>query len=214
MTWHPILRSRLATVLREVGPDAPTLCEGWRSRHLAAHLVLRQSAPVYGLGLVVGALAPRSEATLAALASGAEDDAGYASLVARVAAGPAPWSPLRLAGDRADLLELVVHTLDVTRAGHVQAPTPEPELAEATWAQLVQRAGLLLRAVPVGLVLVREDGPRARVHRPRPGTGTVVVRGALDDLVLYCFGRREAAHVRLEGTAADLILLADAPIRA
>src|SRR6202007_499940 len=35
-------RSALVETLRRVGPDAPTLCEGWTTRDLAAHLVVRE----------------------------------------------------------------------------------------------------------------------------------------------------------------------------
>ena len=35
-------RSALVDTLRAVGPDAPTLCDGWKTRDLAAHLVVRE----------------------------------------------------------------------------------------------------------------------------------------------------------------------------
>ncbi len=38
-------RAALAAELEAAGPDAPTLCEGWTTRHLAAHVVLRESRP-------------------------------------------------------------------------------------------------------------------------------------------------------------------------
>ena len=38
-------RQRLSSTLTRVGPDAPTLCEGWRTRDLAAHIVLRERRP-------------------------------------------------------------------------------------------------------------------------------------------------------------------------
>ena len=38
-------RHALADLLDEVGPDAPTLCAGWRSGDLAAHLVVRERRP-------------------------------------------------------------------------------------------------------------------------------------------------------------------------
>lgn len=50
-------RLALCETLRAVGPDAPTLCEGWLTRDLAAHLVLRESRPDAAPGIVVSALA-------------------------------------------------------------------------------------------------------------------------------------------------------------
>ncbi|HAP89500.1 MAG TPA: TIGR03085 family protein, partial [Arthrobacter bacterium] len=35
-------REVLAETLLAAGPDAPTLCRGWRTRDLAAHLYLRE----------------------------------------------------------------------------------------------------------------------------------------------------------------------------
>lgn len=35
-------RAALAALLEDSGPDGPTLCEGWLTRDLAAHLVLRE----------------------------------------------------------------------------------------------------------------------------------------------------------------------------
>jgi len=35
-------RLELCDLLLELGPDAPTLCEGWTTADLAAHLVLRE----------------------------------------------------------------------------------------------------------------------------------------------------------------------------
>jgi uncharacterized protein (TIGR03083 family) len=34
-------RNELCDLMLETGPDAPTLCEGWTTRDLAAHLVIR-----------------------------------------------------------------------------------------------------------------------------------------------------------------------------
>src|SRR5919107_1424958 len=38
-------RQQLADLFVEAGPDAPTLCEGWTTRDLAAHLVVRERRP-------------------------------------------------------------------------------------------------------------------------------------------------------------------------
>src|SRR5205814_6879226 len=50
-------RSALCALLDQTGPDAPTLCEGWRTRDLAAHLVLRERRPDAAAGLMGGPLA-------------------------------------------------------------------------------------------------------------------------------------------------------------
>jgi hypothetical protein len=50
-------RAALAALLAETGPDAPTLCEGWQTRGLAAHLVLRERRPDAAAGVMGGPLA-------------------------------------------------------------------------------------------------------------------------------------------------------------
>ena len=47
------LRRTLCEVFDDVGPDAPTLCEGWATRDLAAHLVVRETRPDAAAGILV-----------------------------------------------------------------------------------------------------------------------------------------------------------------
>jgi uncharacterized protein (TIGR03085 family) len=46
-------RKALADALQAAGPDAPTLCEGWQTRDLAAHLVLRERRPDAAAGILL-----------------------------------------------------------------------------------------------------------------------------------------------------------------
>src|SRR5439155_20488720 len=50
-------RSALCDLFAEVGPDAPTLCGGWLTRDLAAHLVIRERRPDAAAGIVIKPLA-------------------------------------------------------------------------------------------------------------------------------------------------------------
>ncbi len=47
-------RGRLCDLFLEVGPDSPTLCEGWTTADLAAHLVIRERKPLAAPGIVAG----------------------------------------------------------------------------------------------------------------------------------------------------------------
>ena len=205
MTWHRIARAQLAQALTDAGPDAPTLCEGWQSRHLAAHLVLREHSPLVGAGIVVPALAAHTERAIDELADTARSEEGYRDLVSRVATEPAAWSPLSWAGEQVNLVEYFVHTEDVRRgAGPVPPRELEPHHVEALWRALVRGASLSYRRAPVGIVLVRPDGVRRRVRRAPSGHGTVVIRGAVGELLLHAFGRGAAAHVGIEGAPGDV----------
>ncbi|MBR7502518.1 maleylpyruvate isomerase N-terminal domain-containing protein, partial [Mycobacterium tuberculosis] len=48
---------------RAAGEDAPTLCEGWTTRDLATHLVIREREPVAALGIALPAFSGRLEDT-------------------------------------------------------------------------------------------------------------------------------------------------------
>ncbi|PVU81504.1 TIGR03085 family protein (plasmid) [Cellulomonas sp. WB94] len=204
MTWHRTARAQLAEALADAGPDAPTLCEGWQSRHLAAHLVLREHSPLAGAGIVVPALAARTERAVEELGDTARSEGAYRDLVSRVASEPAAWSPLSWAGEQVNLVEFFVHTEDVRRGGGPVPPRAlEPEHVEALWSSLT-RGTSIYRRVPTGVVLVRPDGVRRRVRRAPGGHGTVVIRGEVGELLLHAFGRGAAAEVRIEGAPQDV----------
>ncbi|WP_315096555.1 TIGR03085 family metal-binding protein [uncultured Cellulomonas sp.] len=205
MTWHEIERAQLAQALRDVAPDAPTLCEGWQARHLAAHVVLREHAPVVAVGIAVPVLSARAEARIAALADQAATEGTYRDLVSRVADKPAPWHPAAWVAETANVVEFFVHTEDVRRgAGPVPPRDLDRDHLEALWNQVRRSGGMRLRRVPVGVVLVRDDGVRHHLRSPRGEHGTVVVRGAVGELVLYLFGRGAAADVRVDGAPHDV----------
>ena len=52
---------QLADLLLQLGPDAPTLCAGWTTRDLAAHLVVRERRPDAMVGVLIPPLAGHAE---------------------------------------------------------------------------------------------------------------------------------------------------------
>jgi len=185
-------RALLADLLAEVGPDQPTLCAGWTTRDLAAHVVLRERRPLAALGIAIGPLA------------------GYTRHVqADVARTPWPElvdtlrhpSPL-LVGPTDKVInttELFVHHEDVRRARAGWQPRPADARREATmWRFLRQRASYLFRDGSGGLRLELPDG---RAHVVRRGEPVTTLRGPATELVLYGYGRRD--HARVEVAAPD-----------
>ena len=199
-------RVALAALLDEVGPDAPTLCAGWRTRDLAAHLVTREAQPLAGPGLVLGGPAGRVTARLEARRREGTD---YAALVEAVRSGPPRLSLFSLPGVREalSLPEYYVHHEDVLRAGG-RSRTRSARLEDALWERLRATGRLLLRRAPGGVRLVRAS--TREELRVRGGEPEVAVTGAAGELFLLAFGRLEHAAVRFDGPEAAVSALKEA----
>jgi len=216
MTYSQDERRALCALLDETGPDAPTLCEGWTTLDLAAHLVLREHRPDAGMGLLGGPLARYT----AHVQSNIAGRVPYARLVQIVRDGPPRFSLFGLPGvdERTNLAEYFVHHEDVRRAAPGWEPRKlPPELTEQLWRRLrVTRA--ILRKVPVGVEFARSDvdaghgngEPRRLRITIRNGTPVVTVVGDPAELTLWAFGRTTAAQVRLDGAAKPVQTLTEA----
>lgn len=206
-------RAALCALLEETGPDAPTLCEGWLTRDLAAHLVMRERRPDAAVGVVGGPLAGYTRRVQGKLTEGAP----YLRLVEQIREGPPSLSPFRLPGmdERANVTEYFVHHEDVRRAREGWEPREiSPGLAGLLWQRL-RLARLLLRKAPVGVELVRDDlpegtGPQRVRITARKRTPVVTVTGAPAELTMWALGRTGAARVRFDGAEADVRRLSDA----
>jgi uncharacterized protein (TIGR03085 family) len=106
-------REALADLMLEVGPDAPTLCGGWTTRDLAAHLVIRSDRPDAAAGIVIPALAGWTAKVQEKAARRDWDD-----LVRTVRRGAPGWSlQSRPSLDgQSNTIEYFVHHEDVRRA--------------------------------------------------------------------------------------------------
>ncbi len=176
-------RIELCDLLLELGPDAPTLCEGWTTSDLAAHLILREHFHRW------------SDAQRAV-----EKARGFPAMVARLRAGAPliPWRVPRLR-DVFNGLEYFIHHEDVRRANGREPRRPVPDLEALSWRMTGFGARRLARRIrPYGLELVRPDGRRRRY-----GSGDMAtIRGPASEMVLYLGGRRATARVTLEGDPA------------
>lgn len=205
MTYSQDERRALCALLDETGPDAPTLCEGWTTLDLAAHLVLREHRPDAAMGVLGGPVA-RHTARVQDKMTGRVP---YARLVQIIRDGPPRLSVFALPGvdERANLAEYFVHHEDVRRAAPGWEPRKlAPELTEQLWRRL-RATRLILRKVPVGVEFARNDvdgqgdsaAPRQLRITIRNGTPVVTVVGDPAELTLWAFGRTTAAQVRLDG---------------
>lgn len=191
-------REALCDTMLELGPDAPTLCDGWTVLDLAAHLVVRERRPDAAPGLVIPALLGRLERLMAEQAA-----KGLPALVESFRGGPPMWSPFTLPGVDAvaNLAELVVHHEDVRRANGMGPRTDVPELAEEVWRTLHRSSVLALAGLRVPVVAVHADGRRTVL---RHGSHPVVLTGEPIELLLHVYGRRGAAEVEVTGPSLSV----------
>jgi len=203
-------RAALAELLRELGPDAPTLCEGWTTRDLAAHLVVREHRPDTGPGIMLKPFAGWTEKVRRKQAA-----KPYEQSVRRFADGPPRLSPFGIPGvdAAANTMEYFIHLEDVRRAQPGGAAPRElpADLVEVLWKRARSGSRMLLRGVPVGVALRRTDTgreePAVTVHK---GSPEVVLSGAPGELLLYLFGRKAGADVEATGDAAAIETLREA----
>ncbi|MEU6142332.1 TIGR03085 family metal-binding protein [Streptomyces sp. NPDC047081] len=187
-------RLLLADLLEAEGPDAPTLCEGWRTRDLAAHVVVRERRPDAAGGILIKQLAPRLERVMAEFAA-----KPYEELIQLIRTGPPRFSPFQLkqVDEKSNTVEFYVHTEDVRRAQPDWTPRELDQVfQDALWSRLERSARLVGRSAPTGLVLRRPDGQTAVAHR---GTPVVTVTGEPSELLLFSYGRQNSAKVELDG---------------
>lgn len=191
-------RAALGATLREVGPDAPTLCGGWSTRDLAAHLVLRATRPVAAAGILVPALAAHTRSVQESIS-----ETPWATLVTQVQYPPF-WTPLSWGpvDETVNLAEYFVHHEDVLRADPdwSEPRALEPGYGEALWAMVTRRGRVLFRRSPVGVTLEHPDGRTAVVRRAGEADHeSVTLAGEPGELVLCAYGRGAEAVVAVRG---------------
>jgi uncharacterized protein (TIGR03085 family) len=192
-----VQRAEFCDTLLALGPDQPTLCDGWTTRDLAAHIVVRERRPDAAAGIMLRFLAGHNARVQAALARSKPFEE-IIELVRR----PPVWTmsgipPL----DRlVNTLELFIHTEDARRAQPDWAPRPLPaDLAAQLWRQV--RAGArfsgALRKFPAAVVLEAPGHGEVRTGAaPDPAVRVTADPG---ELALFLSGRQRASRVDLTG---------------
>lgn len=200
-------RTALAALLQETGPDGPTLCEGWQTRDLAAHLVLRERRPDAAAGVMGGPLAGYT----ARVQRHYLDTYSYPTLITMFRAGPPKLSVFAIPGadEAANTVEYFVHHEDARRAadGWTERELPAG-LQSVLWKRLAS-AKLSLRSAPTGIVLSSQGPSGADVTMTAKNAApSVTVTGSPAELTLWSLGRVRAAHVTLDGPQDAIAKLA------
>jgi uncharacterized protein (TIGR03085 family) len=186
-------RLALCDLALEVGPDAPTLCEGWDAGDLVAHLLVREREPLAAAGVAVRPLAAVTERAM-----GRRRRGDYADAVERLRR-PGFLYALPPVDTTLNTLEYVVHHEDLRRGSPGWAPRDlDPADLDEVFTQLRRGAALLGRRLPAPVVLRRSDtGERAVL---RKGPDPVTVTGAVVELTLFVFGRSATTGLAFDGS--------------
>jgi uncharacterized protein (TIGR03085 family) len=194
--YAKIERQQLADLLLAVGPDQPTVCAGWTTRDLAAHLVVRERRPDAMAGVVVSRLAAHAEKVRLAKAAEAYED-----IVAEVR-NPPWWSPLsnRMTDELANTLEFFIHHEDIRRAQPQWVPRVLPDgEQQALWkaTKMTARFGLGKLHVPV---LVRSPGLEdLKIGTSETQPPRAMLQGEPGEIALFVSGRQRVAKVEIQG---------------
>ena len=185
-------RRRLADLLLEVGPDRPTLCTGWTTRDLAAHLVVRDRRPDAMAGILVPPLAGHGEHVRKQKA------AEPFERVVEQMRNPPWWSPVsnRLMDELSNTVEFFVHHEDVRRGVSDWSPRVLDDGEQrALWkaVKLTGRMGLRKLHIPV---LLKSPGFGETTIGGNP---VATLTGEPGELAMFLLGRQRAARVQVDG---------------
>jgi uncharacterized protein (TIGR03085 family) len=198
-------RAAMCDTFEKCGPDAPTLCEGWTTADLAAHLVVREHRLDAGPGILMasGVFGRHTQKLMDEVKA-----KGYDWLVNRLRndlpllARKGPMASLNVP-------ENFIHHEDVRRANGEEPRTDlDPELVKLLWTNLSRAGRFGMRKVKgIGVEAVTTEGKRARLKKGEPLAAMV---GPGPEITLYCSGRKDVARVELDGPDDAVAILRDA----
>jgi uncharacterized protein (TIGR03085 family) len=192
-------RAALCDTLDKYGGEAPTLCEGWLTIDLAAHMVAREARSDAALGLVIPPLAGHLQKVVDKYKA-----KGFDPLVAMLRSGP-PWMHRTGWLATANVNENFVHHEDVRRASGEGPRVLDDEMDAILWRMLGFGARMSKKAVKGAALTLRTPDGRERVVST-DGI-PVTLTGPTGEITLYMSGRKEAADVTLDGEPTGVAIV-------
>ncbi|MDO5677367.1 MAG: TIGR03085 family metal-binding protein [Propionibacteriaceae bacterium] len=191
-------RAALADLLEELGPFAPTKCEGWKTQDLAAHLYIRERRPDALPGIGSEKFAGRTER----IQMTELHRRGYLPIVQAIRT---PGWIMRPLDNLVNASEFFIHHEDVLRAnGRSQALTAKEQ--QALWPIVKVLARKTQVTFEGQLVITRTDtGHEQQIGR---GNRPVHLTGLPSELLLHLSGRE--AEVEVTGEADSVARWRDA----
>jgi len=192
-------RAALCDTFEQYGADAPTLCAGWNTLDLAAHLVAREARSDAAIGLVVPVFAKHLQNVMDRY-----KERGFEPLVAMLRTGP-PWMHRTGPLATANVNENFIHHEDIRRASGEGPRVISDEMDAILWRLLGFGARMAKKSVKGAALTLRTPDGRERVvaTEGRPVTMT----GDSGELALYMSGRKDAAEVALDGEPAAVAIV-------
>jgi uncharacterized protein (TIGR03085 family) len=193
-------RAEMCDSFQEFGPDAPTLCEGWTTRDLLAHLLVRERRPDAAAGIVVPFLRKHAAEVTKSVAAEPWD-----AMIAQFRGGPPIFSlwAIPVLGDKANLGEFFVHHEDIRRAQeHWESREGNQARDDALWNPLKMMGRMLFRKSPVGVTLRSAGRDDIVAKKGDPG---VILVGLPGEIVMHAFGRPlDKCRLVVQGDPADI----------
>jgi len=190
-------RAALADLFATVGPDQPTLCEGWQTLDLLIHLLVRERDPLGAVGALV-----MPQPGFTEKAQDGYRTRPWVDLIKEYRDGPPAWNPTGWGplNDLANGGEMFIHHEDVRRGQPGWRPR---EMSPADTAELTRsvKSGLsrlMVRKASSGIV-ARMPGQEPVVLRK--GEPAVALTGDPGEIVLWTSGR-DAVEIEFDGDPA------------
>lgn len=196
-------RFAIAQTLRNLGPNAPTLCDGWTSFDLLVHLVSRENRPDAALGILIPAFSQYSKKIADEM-----KQRGFETLVQEFENGPKQFSPFAIPGidTLANSFEFLVHHEDLLRAQQNYVARVFGDIdKKMLWKRFTQSGRIFLRKAKVGIIAKSDQG----IFTIKSGNSCVTMEGDVVDLILYSFGRKSVAKIKFEGDEESIRILKD-----
>lgn len=200
-------RHALCDTALELGPVAPTLCEGWDVHNLVDHLVLREGHLLAAAGMVLPFLSGYTERAMDTMRG-----KDFTPQIERLL--EPGYTPVRIgAVDRAiNTSEYFIHHEDMRRAQpgwtrRVLSPADETSL----WGTLKFLGKMSARRAGVPMVVRRSDTGDSLVLRK--GEQPVVITGLPSELALFLAGRQQVVGLTFDGPSEAVSRLQAADLR-
>lgn len=196
-------RLALADLALNVGPNAPTLCDGWTVRDLVVHLLVRERRPLAAPGILVPPLSGLVDRASAKLSR-----RPFEELVTLLRTPPLLMR-LGPVERLVNTVEFFVHHEDARRGQEDWSPRSLPGgEEEQLWRSVSTMGRALVR--PAGVPVTVVSGSRRATLRGGPDP--VVVSGPVGEVTMFLFGRQAVEGLSFDGPAEKVAALRGAKL--